>query len=142
VGDLRRGYEALNGTARQVDLVSIGCPHASPWELTAIARGVSGRCLSTALWVTTAREVRDRMADEVAVIEAAGGRVVADTCMVVAPMEELGYRVLATNSAKMATYAPAHSGMRVRLGHLQHCIEAAVTGRWPDAAADSRRYRV
>lgn len=142
VDDLRAGYEALNGTAKQIDLVSIGCPHASPWELRAIARAVSGRRLRAALWVTAARETRDQSGDEVAVIEAAGGQVVADTCMVVAPMEALGFCVLATNSAKMATYAPSHSGLRVRLGDLQQCIDAAVTGLWTGDRPDLRRHSI
>jgi hypothetical protein len=51
----------------------------------------------------------------VARIEAAGGRVVADTCLVVAPVADLGFHTLATNSAKMAFYAPSHSGLAVAL---------------------------
>ncbi len=142
VDGLQGAYDALNGTAQRVDLVSIGCPHASPWELIETARAVSGRRVRAALWITTARETRDQMADEVAAIEAAGGQVVADTCMVVAPMEELGFRVLATNSAKMAAYAPSHSGLQVRLGDLRQCIEAAVTGLWPADSAHWGRHSI
>jgi predicted aconitase len=140
VEGLEGGYEALSSSAQQIDLVSIGCPHASPSELREIARAVSGRHLHAALWVTTARETREQMPEEVAAIEAAGGQVVADTCMIVAPMEELGFRVLATNSAKMATYAPSHSGLQVRIGNLEQCIEAAATGWWPSATTGSRRH--
>ena len=64
-------------------------------------------------------------------IEAAGGQVVADTCMVVAPVAELGFRTMATNSAKMAFYGPSHSGLSVRFGPMEQCLEAAMTGRWP-----------
>ncbi len=42
-------------------------------------------------------------------IESAGGQVVADGCVIVAPMSDLAYRTLATNSAKMATYAWSHA---------------------------------
>jgi predicted aconitase len=140
VDDLESGYRALNGRARHIDLVSIGCPHASPRELREIARAVSGQHLQAALWVTTARETRERMVAEVSAIEAAGGQVVADTCMIVAPIERLGFRVLATNSAKMATYAPSHSGLQVRIGDLEQCVEAAVTGSWPAAKASPRRH--
>lgn len=66
----------------------------------------------------------------VATIEAAGGRVVDDTCLVVAPMDALGFRTLATNSAKMAFYVPSHSGLQVRFGPLERCLDAALTGRW------------
>jgi predicted aconitase len=139
VDDLADGYRALDGGGRRVDLVSVGCPHASPRELEQISRAVSGRRLQAALWVTTARETRERMPQEVSVIEDAGGQVVADTCMIVAPIEELGFQVLATNSAKMATYAPSHSGLQVRFGNLEQCVEAAIAGLWPSTGADAER---
>jgi predicted aconitase len=50
--------------------------------------------------------------------------------MVVAPVEQLGFRSMATNSAKMAFYTPSHSGLRVRFGTLTQCIEAAMAGIW------------
>jgi predicted aconitase len=112
-------------------LVSIGCPHASPSELARIARQVSGKRVKAALWVTTARETKAGAPDAVAAIKAAGGRVVADTCMVVAPVEALGFRTMATNSAKMAFYTPSHSGLRVRFGSLEMCVAAAISGVWP-----------
>jgi predicted aconitase len=49
---------------------------------------------------------------------------------VVAPVSDLGFRSMATNSAKMAFYAPAHSGLEVRFGTTAQCLEAAVSGRW------------
>jgi predicted aconitase len=113
--------------------VSIGCPHASPAEIRQVAQAVSGKRLKAALWVTTARETRERMAAATETIEAAGGRVVADTCMVVAPIEELGFHTMATNSAKMALYTPSHSGLDVRFGTLETCIQAALAGTWPEA---------
>lgn len=133
VDDLVPGYKALNGTADEVDLVSLGCPHASLAELEAIADFLDGRRVHSTLWITTARATRNaaEATGLVARIEAAGGRVVADTCMVVAPVADLGFHTMATNSAKMAFYAPAHSGLAVRYGPMEQCLEAAVRGRWP-----------
>jgi predicted aconitase len=130
IDDLEPGYRMLDGESAHVDLVSIGCPHASQNEIAAVARAVAGKCLKADLWVTTARGTREMMADQVREIEAAGGQVVADTCMVVAPVEQLGFHVMATNSAKMAIYTPSHSGLEVRFGSLAQCVEAAVTGKW------------
>jgi predicted aconitase len=141
IDDLADGYAALDRGPRHVDLVSVGCPHASFRELEQIACAVSGQHLRAALWITTARETRERMQREVAAIEAAGGQVVADTCMIVAPIEELGFQVLATNSAKMATYAPAHSGVQVRLGSMEQCIQAAVSGLWSSTGTEARKLR-
>lgn len=137
IDDLSPGYQALDGTCEEIDLVSLGCPHASLAELRAAAGYLAGRRLRAALWITTARATREAAEPEglVARIEAAGGRVVADTCMVVAPVSELGFRCMATNSAKMAFYAPAHSGLQVRFGTTAQCLEAAVSGRWSPGRA-------
>lgn len=133
IDDLAPGLAALDGTCEEIDLVSLGCPHASMADLRRTAAYLEGRQLKADLWVTTARSTREAAKSEglVARIEAAGGQVVADTCMVVAPVDELGFRNMATNSAKMAFYAPSHSGLQVRFGPLGQCLEAAVSGKWP-----------
>ena len=133
IDDLAPAYAALDSPVEAVDLVSIGCPHASLDEIEAVADFVAGKRLRADLWVTTARATRQaaEAAGLVGRIEAAGGRVVADTCLVVAPMAGLGYRTLATNSAKMAFYTPSHSGLAVRFGPMEQCLEAALTGQWP-----------
>lgn len=131
--DLSPGYAALNGPAEEIDLVSIGCPHASLEEIEMVAGYLAGRRVKAALWITTARATRQAAEEAglVAPIEAAGGRVVADTCLVVAPVADLGFHSLATNSAKMALYAPSHSRLSVHLGPMEQCLEAAIRGRWP-----------
>jgi hypothetical protein len=67
----------------------------------------------------------------VAELEALGGQVVADTCMVVAPVKHFGFRRIATASSKGAYYTPHHSGLSIRYGSLEACVEAALTGQWP-----------
>lgn len=132
INDLSASYEALNHPLDHIDFVSLGCPHSTLADLERVAVLLDGRRLRAALWITTSRYVR-RVAEErgwVQRIEAAGGQVFADTCLVVAPIEELGFRALATNSAKAAFYAPSHSGLQRRFGTLEQCIEAALTGRW------------
>ncbi len=119
---------------RHIDLVTVGCPHASLTESAA-----SGR---SGAWQTTGdAPVGDHSGHHPCSvppnwatsqdIEAAGGEVVADTCAVVAPMHMLNVRSMATNAGKMACYAPMHSGVKMRFGDLDACIEAAITGEWP-----------
>ena len=133
VDDLGPAYAALNADAREIDLVWFGCPHASLDEIRRVAGLLGGRCISSDLWITTSRGVRRLAAEEglVDAIEVTGGRIVADMCVVVAPMQELNYRTLATPSAKGATYVPSHAGLLVRYGTVEQCVEAAVTGVWP-----------
>jgi predicted aconitase len=134
VDDLRPAYVALSShvDVDRIDLVWFGCPHAGLEEMARVVALLGGRQVRAALWITTAREVRERAAAEglVAALEASGARVVADMCAVVAPMQELGLRTLATPSAKGATYIPSHAGLQVRYGTVEQCVEAAVSGVW------------
>jgi predicted aconitase len=140
IESLDEAYRAMDADPdlRRIDLVTIGCPHASLSEIEQVATLVRGRRLATRLWVTTGRITRERAAAHgwVQEIVAAGGEVVADTCAVVAPMRMIGVRSMATNAGKMACYAPAHSGVRMRFGSLEQCIAAALTGEWPAASSD------
>jgi hypothetical protein len=133
VDNLRPAYAALNADAREIDLVWFGCPHASLDEIRQILRLLNGRRVVADLWISTSRDVRQRALEHslVEAIETSGGCVVADMCVVVAPMEELDYQTLATPSAKGATYVPSHTGLLTRYGTVEQCVEAAVTGLWP-----------
>lgn len=133
IESLEEGYASLNSdNGDRIDMVWVGCPHASLDEIAQVFGLLNGRRVTSPLWITTARMVKDE-ADKlglVTALETLGARVVADTCVVVAPIRELGYRRIATPSAKGAYYVPAHSGMAVRYGSLEACVEAAVTGQW------------
>lgn len=132
VESLAEGYEALNSAVKEIDLVWIGCPHASLEEIEQVADLLGDRRVRSKLWVTTARQIRDSAEEEglVGRIQAAGGLVVSDTCLIVAPVEELGIESMATNSAKAAFYAPSYARLNVRFAPLERCIEAAIRGRW------------
>jgi hypothetical protein len=133
VEDLDEGYEALDGTAQKIDLVWIGCPHASLRELAQVAALLGGRPTRAKLWITTARAVlgEARIRGLVETIERSGGQVVADACLIGAPVQEMGLSTVATNSAKAAFYLHGHHHLEVRFGPLHRCVEAAVKGRWP-----------
>ena len=133
IHQLDEGYEALDGTAQEIDLVWIGCPHASLMEIEEVAALLSERRIETQLWVTTAREtlIAARASGVVDKIESCGGKIVADACLIGAPVREMGFRSVATNSGKGAFYALSHLGLQVRFGPLTRCVEAAVTARWP-----------
>lgn len=133
IESLDDGYAMLNSdTGTDIDLVWFGCPHASIKELERILALLNGRQTSIPVWVTMARVLRAEAARRglVAELEALGGKVVADTCLVVAPMKSLGFRRIATASSKGAYYTPGHSGLAIRYGSLEACIESAITGKW------------
>ena len=134
VDNLDAGYEIMdaNPETTEIDLVTIGCPHASMTEMQRVAERLRGETLATRLWVTTSQITRSRAAEEglVEIIERAGGEVVADTCAVVAPVRSIGIKRMATNAGKMACYAPMHSGVEMRFGTLEQCLQAAISGKW------------
>ena len=134
IDNLDAAYRVMDADPdlKQIDLVTVGCPHASLTEIAEVAEYLAGKTLATRLWVTTGEITRQAAAalGYVQTIEAAGGEVVADTCAVVAPMRMLDVRSMATNAGKMACYAPMHSGVRMRFGDLEACLDAAVTGEW------------
>jgi predicted aconitase len=134
IENLDEAYRVMDADPdlRHIDLVTIGCPHASLTEIELVAQTLRDRKLATRLWVTTGEITRQAAAElgYVQVIEAAGGEVVADTCAVVAPMRMLDVRSMATNAGKMACYAPMHSGVKMRFGDIDACLDAAVTGEW------------
>ncbi len=132
IENLDEGYDALNSKVNEIDLVAIGCPHASLSELNEIAKNLKGKKVKTKLWVMTSRKIKE-IAEKrglIRKIEASGTKVFADTCMVVSPIEDLGFKTVATNSGKAAFYLPSYCGMKVRFGSLEKCISAAVTGKW------------
>jgi predicted aconitase len=84
----------------------------------------------TEFWVATSRfakQLADKR-DYTEVIERAGGKFACDTCMAVAPLKGR-FRSVATTSAKGCYYS-RHNKMLTKMGSLEECIEAAVTGKW------------
>ena len=59
IANLDEGYAALNSNpGRELDLVWLGCPHASLQDIAAVAARLEGQSLRTPLWITAARRLR------------------------------------------------------------------------------------
>ena len=132
IDNLSEAYAALKRDAGVVDMVAIGCPHASIEELNEIARLLNGKKPKARLWVTTSSKTREAAMNEgiAQIIDRAGGTIVADTCIVVAPLAELGIKRIATNSGKAASYLPSHQNAYTYFGTTEQCIQAAIEGKW------------
>ena len=116
--------EKLSTTGGKPDLICLGCPHASIEEIRKVADELVGKRLKNELWVCTSISVKaaaDRMG-YTDIIEKAGGRLVCDTCMVVAPIEELGFKVIGVDSAKAANYIPSMCGLDVVFDDFEKLI--------------------
>ena len=121
--ELKATREKMGGDGKP-DIIAIGCPHASLSEIEEVAARVKGKKLKTKLWVCTARKTKEA-ADKAGFtreIEEAGGNVVADTCMVVCPLEEMGITHAACNSGKAAKYLTNMFKKKVVYGDVEDII--------------------
>lgn len=117
--------QKLSTTDKTPDLICLGCPHASLDEIKQVANIVKGKTIKNKLWICTSVSVKataDRMG-YTQIIEQAGGNVVCDTCMVVAPIEDMGFEVIGVNSAKAANYVPSMCGLDVVYNDVENLIQ-------------------
>ena len=111
--ELKDAYDKLN-TADDVQLIALGCPHLSLKEMKDIAaflRGKKKKNKDVEIWFCTSSKIREECPEEVKIMEEFGP-VLADTCMVVAPIEGTFART-GTNSAKAGNYLPTLCSQKV-----------------------------
>jgi predicted aconitase len=113
--------------------VNVGTPHFSVAEFGRLLDLLAGRPVhpEVAFYASTSRHVLGQIEalGWLAPLEAAGVRLVVDTCTYVTSILEDTAGVVMTSSAKWAWYAPGNVGVRVVLGSLRECVESAVEGR-------------
>lgn len=116
-----------------VDLVLLGSPHFSIDEFRQLAPLLNGRrkADSVEFLVTTSRIMRT-LADDTGMLkdlEAFGGRLTVDTCVLATPMLPPSIKTIMTNSGKYAYYVPGLLDRQVVYGSLADCVESAERGR-------------
>lgn len=108
-----------------MELICIGCPHCSVGEVKEALEifKKEGRKFKGDIWICTSRYVKNELertgvAQEIEKY----AKLLADTCMVVTPIEEM-YQKTATNSGKAAIYLPSLCKQKVRFGDLESLIK-------------------
>ena len=122
--EIKETYGKLN-TGKKPDIVIFGCPHASLREISALADRLDGKRLKKPVWICTSRmikEAAERMGYN-EIITKAGGTIVADTCMVVSPIEKMGYKTTGVNSGKAANYLPGFCKQEVCFANIDDLVE-------------------
>ncbi len=132
-------FEKINATGsdRKVDYVMLGCPHYTIEQIWEAAMLLEGRHVhpDSALWIFTPHAIKS-LADRngyTAIIEAAGAKLMTDSCSAMSRATPKGTRVVALDSAKQAHYLPAILGVQAWFGTTVQCIDAACTGQWSGA---------
>jgi predicted aconitase len=125
--ELDQTFDTLN-TGTKPDIVIIGCPHASLAEIRMLAEKVEGKHLKKPVWICTARVNKEAatLMGYTDKIEGAGGKIVADTCCVVAPIEEMGYKSTGVNSGKAANYLPGFCEQNVIFNNVDKLLEELI----------------
>ena len=123
--DIQNTREKLSTAEGYADLVCLGCPHASLEEVKEVAEIVKGKKIKNELWVCTSINIKEaaKRLGYLDTIEQAGGKICCDTCMVVAPIEQMGYEVIGVNSAKAANYVPSMCGLKVIYNDIEGLLD-------------------
>ena len=124
--ELEKAYDKLNKTD-DVQLIAIGCPHLTEKEMHQIAQFLKDkekRNKDIEVWFCTSTEIREKCAEDVKIMERFGP-VLADTCMVVAPIEGTFERT-ATNSAKAGNYLPTLCSQKAMCRDISALMELVI----------------
>ena len=121
------------GQGGAVDVVGVGCPHASIDQMRRYASLLQGKRVHTGvqLWICTNTVVEDmaRRMGYLGVIEQSGAKLMVGTCHNDCPLGAWGFRRLVTDSGKFAYYTPTTVGTECIFAGTEACIEAAITGQ-------------
>jgi predicted aconitase len=125
--------ELTTAAGEKLEMVVLGSPHFSLAEFQKLAPLLDGhkRHDEVEFLVTTSRGMR-LLAEECGAlqkIEAFGGKLTVDTCILATPMLPKSIKTLMTNSAKFAYYSPGLLGTQVVFGRLEDCVRSAIEGR-------------
>ncbi len=126
--ELEESYRKL-GSGHEPDIIIFGCPHASIGQIREIAEKLKGKKVRKKLWICCARQVKQQAEEKgyVSMIEKAGGNVVADTCMVVSPIESMGFRTTGVDSGKAGNYLPGFCRQSVVFRNADDLIREAIS---------------
>jgi len=90
---------------KDVELIFHGCPHTSLEELRRLRVQIRNK-VNTEVWIATSPKIYGRALQEgiVRELEEKGVKFVRGTCSVVTPIEKMGFKKVATTSAKTFFY--------------------------------------
>lgn len=135
IADLRAACTELTTAAgERIDAISVGTPHFSTTEFRALAALLDGGERfdeRIEFWISTSRSVlaEAERAGDADTCRRAGAQILVDTCTYITPVLRSSAKVVMTNSAKWAWYAPANIGVEVVFASLAECVLSARAGR-------------
>lgn len=123
--ELKEVCESLT-SGTDPELIALGCPHLSieemRWLAAELAQAKKNKDVD--VWFCTSRYMTEKCPRETEILERLG-KVVCDTCMVVAPIEKR-YRFTGTNSAKACCYLPTLCSQKVTCADAIRLLEMVI----------------
>jgi predicted aconitase len=114
---------------RSPQAVSLGAPHYSAAELSRLAEWIGDRTSVMPFFVNTNRAAVAAVPEVARHLGQRGVTVVTDTCTYITPIIDPSIRVVMTDSAKWAFYAPGNLGIGVVFGSAEECVATALGDR-------------
>jgi predicted aconitase len=129
--ELEEVEDELNETEEEPDLVALGVPHLSPAELSELAHHLKGRKLkpSVKMYVYTSKQAYNQATRSGArkTIEGSGAKLTHSTDGEISPLEQMGFHVVMTNSAKLVETMMSEGQIKMRYSPLRKIIEMTTT---------------
>jgi len=133
----RKIYDSLSYQAKgKVDMVFLGCPHKTLYDLVQIAKMLEGKKIAknTRFWIATASSSRNT-AEELGyakIIEDSGAELFADGCLALyyvnAPAKRPKLGRVVSDSAKQTFIARRSFKSNIHFATTQECINIAIKG--------------
>jgi predicted aconitase len=126
LSEVRNSFSIQGGAEPEIAI--LGCPHYSVEELRETAHLLKNRRVAAnkQLWIFTNKYAQER-AEQMGIlkrINETGAKVICDTCFLLFPTAAWELGSIATDSAKMAHYAPGLGEFRVSFLDKAQCIES------------------
>ncbi len=125
--------ELTTADGQKLDMVVLGSPHFSLAEFQKLAPLLAGKQRHPDVqFLVTSSRLMTTLAEQSGCLEPLrqfGGKITVDTCILTTPMLYPEIKVLMTNSAKYAYYAPGMLNTQVVFGKLEDCVRSASEGR-------------
>jgi len=116
-----------------VQMVVLGSPHFSLTEFKQLAPLLKGMHVHPDVkFLVTTNRLMAGLAQQAGILDVVrdfGGQITVDTCILATPMLPADIKLLMTNSAKYAYYAPGLLDTQITFGSLEDCVNSAVKGK-------------
>ncbi len=116
-----------------VQMVVLGSPHFSLTEFKQLAPLLKGKHVHPDVkFLVTTNRLMAGLAQQAGILDVVrdfGGQITVDTCILATPMLPADIKLLMTNSAKYAYYAPGLLDTQITFGSLEDCVDSAVMGK-------------